>query len=637
MPMSENLAQRRSNLSTTKQILLEKRRQSIASMEERLDPIPQRPQNLPAPASFAQQRFWFMHQLDPGNTAYNEVKTSRIHTPLNTTILTNALLAIMQRHEIVRTNFAFSDGQVYQIIHPYADAAAQLSVPEFDLQHTPEAEREQEARHIIQSAAQKPFDLAQDFLWRTLLIRMGETETLLVSIIHHILCDSQGLDIFEKELRTLYSALQEDQPSPLPELELQYADFAYWERQRSQGDLWQQQLTYWRQTLATISNQPLLYGDRPRQFVQNAHKASISFTVPASVTAKLRDLGSCEGATVFMVLLATFQLLLFQYSGQDDIVVGTPISSRSRPEFEPLIGCFINMLALRTDFSGDLTFQALLQSVRTISLSAYANRDVPFEKLVADLAPERQKSRNPFFQILLDFQNAEQAPESSSKKHAPAHNIAVDVSQFDLVLGLWDNGTELAGELFYLAEFFDASTVEDIRTHFLLLLDSVTTNPMQPVRTMPDLTATERQALANWNKERLHGRSDLQDSSTPEQPSSDQEDETAPRTPLEEILAEIWAQTLGVEWVGIYDNFFKIGGHSLLATQLLVQIQDILTIEIPLQLVFDAPTIATFAEALMNNESTRAHVERTIELLLSVTELSEDEVQARLVAESQVS
>src|SRR5581483_6973875 len=387
MSTREELEQRRSNLSAAKQMLLEKRRQNAVPLGESVDVILPRPQGAPAPASFAQQRFWFMHQLEPGNTAYNEVKTFRLATQLDAHILKSVLVEIMCRHEILLSNFAFRDGQVQQIVHPYEDAAAELSLLEIDLQATPDFEREQEAQRYIAMMGKAPFDLAKGPLWRNMLIRMSEADTIFVSVIHHILCDGQGLDIFEKELYTLYTAFQAGQPSPLPEPQLQYADFAYWEQQRVRGDLWKQQQAYWQQTLANISEQPLLYGDRPRQSIQDAHKMSISFTVPTPVTEELRNLSAREGVTLFMILLATIQLLLFYYSGQDDIIVGTPISSRSKPELESLIGCFINMLVLRTDLSGNPTFQTLLQRVRDTSLGAYANRDVPFEKLVAELAP----------------------------------------------------------------------------------------------------------------------------------------------------------------------------------------------------------------------------------------------------------
>jgi hypothetical protein len=636
MSTKEELEQRRSSLSAAKQALLEKRRQSIAAMEERLDGIPLRPQNAPAPASFAQQRFWFMHQLEPGNTAYNEVRSSRLNTRLDAQIMKRVLLEIMRRHEILRTHFEFKDGQVQQIVHSYEDAAAELSLLEFDLQQTPAAEREQEAQSYIDAAGKCPFDLAKGLPWRNLLIRIGDADTIFVSVIHHILCDGQGLDIFEKELHALYRSFQANQTSLLSEPELQYADFAYWEQQRFRGDLWKPQLTYWKQTLADIPNRPLLYGDRPRQFVQDAHRASIVFTVPTSVTKNLRDLASREGVTPFMILLATLQLLLFYYSGQDDIIVGTPISSRSKAELEPLIGCFINMLVLRTDFSGNPTFQALLQRVRDMSLGAYANQDVPFEKLVAELAPERQKSRNPFFQIMLDFQSSQQTAATPSASNPTTRTIAVDVSQFDLIVGLWDDGTEFTGEIFYISEFFDVSTVEDIRDHFLLLLTSITTNSAQPISTIPDLIAPDRQSLVTWNAARINGEVAPEASPIQEQQPFTEEDETEPRTPLEEILIHIWIQILGVEWVGIHDNFFKIGGHSLLATQLVAHTQSLLGIEIPLQLVFDAPTIAGFAEAIVKEENNQERIERAIELLLSLTELSEDEVQAKLGIEDEV-
>lgn len=633
MSTREELEQRRFSLSTAKQILLEKRRQSIAALEERPDSIPRRPQGVSAPASFAQQRFWFLHQLEPGNTAYNEIRTSRLSIQLDVDVMKRVLLEILRRHEILRSNFEFRDGQVQQIVHSYEDAAVELSLLEFDLRQTPASEREQEALRLIDMVGKRPFDLAKGLLWRSLLIRMGEAEIIFVSVIHHILCDGQGLDIFEQELQALYMAFQAGHPSPLLEPGLQYADFAYWEQQRFGGDIWKEQLAYWKQTLAHVSNQPLLYGDRPRQSLQDAHRTSLSFTVPASVTERLRDLSSREGVTLFMILLAAFQLLLFHYSGQDDVVIGTPISSRSRPELEPLIGCFINMLILRTDFSGNPTFQELLQRVRDVSLGAYANRDVPFEKLVAELAPERHRSRNPFFQIMLDFQNARQTSSTPPGSTPAARNIAVDVSQFDLIMGLWDDGIELPGEIFYTAEFFDVSTVEDIRNHFLLLLASVTTDPTQPILTLPDLTETERQTITTWNAKRMKGEKDPDVLLFSEQQHSAEEDEAGPRTILEEILVEIWLQILGVEWVGIHDNFFKVGGHSLLATQLLARIQDVLGIEIPLQLVFDAPTVADFAEAIMRDQNNQERIERTIELLLSVTELSENEVEAMLVTE----
>lgn len=626
MSTREELEKRRSSLPAAKQFLLEKRKQKIASLGERADVIAQRPLGVPVPASFAQQRFWFLHQLQPDNTAYNEVRTFRAPMQLDSDVLKRALLEVMRRHEILRTTFSFKDGKLQQLVHAYEEASAAFSLQEIDLRQTPAAEREQEAQRVIRETVTRPFDLAQGPLWRNTVIRMGEADTILVNVIHHILCDGWGLDIFEQELHALYMAFQMGQPSPLPEPELQYADFAYWEHQRAQGDHWKQQINYWKQTLSDVNDQPLLYGDYPRQSIQNAPRASLAFSIPASVAQELREASSREGVTLFMILLATFQLLLFQYSGQNDITIGTPISRRSKSELGSLMGCFINMLVLRTDFSGDPTFQALLQRVRTTALGAYANQDIPFEQLVADLAPERNKNRNPFFQVMLDFQNYQQVSLTPSESTTTARNIAADISQFDLVVRLWDSGTELPGEIFYPSSLFDASTVEDMRDQFLLLLAHVAKNAAQPIAAIDTLTARERQTLARWAAARTQSELDAID-----QQDLEERDETEPRTPLEEILVEIWTQILGLEWVGIHDNFFRIGGHSLLATQLLAQIQNVLDIDIPLQLVFDAPTVATFAEELLKDEHIRERVERTIELLFSVADLSEDEAAAMLV------
>ncbi|GCE29307.1 hypothetical protein KDA_47910 [Dictyobacter alpinus] len=629
MPNKEELEKRRSGLDVARQVLLEKRKQKIAAIAERIEIIPHHPADEPIPASFAQQRFWFIHQLKPDNTAHNEIRTLRTNTALDLAIVERALLEIMRRHEIMRTTFAFNDGQLQQIVRPYEETAADASIFVCDLTRTPEAEREQAAQEAILATIKRPFDLSQGLLWRTTLIKMGEMDTIFISVLHHSLCDGWGLDIFERELQTLYLAFQAGQPSPLSELPLQYADFSYWEQQRARGEIWARQRNYWRQTLENTSDQPLLYGDHPRQALQETSRASVSFTVPAPITRKLKDMSTQEGLTLFMLLLATFQILLFQYSEQEDIIVGTPISSRTRPELEPLIGCFINMLVLRTHFTDDPSIKEVLQRVRTTAVSAYANQDIPFEILVADLAPKRDKNRNPFFQVMLDFQNYQQASAEPSKASISARDLEADVSQFDLVMRLWDNGQELPGEIFYPAELFNATTVEDIKDHFLTLLARLTDDITSPLSALPSLSERERATIASWNTARLQEQT-AQAALVAHEEDAFEDEETAPRTPLEEILVEIWKQVLGLETVGIHDNFFQIGGHSLLATQLLVQVQEVLNIDISLQLVFDSPTIATFSTELMKDENNKTTIERTIDLLLSVTDLSEEDVEDML-------
>lgn len=630
MTTREELEKRRSGLSAAKQMLLEKRKQRIASLTDQADRIPRRPEGVVVPASFAQQRFWFIHQLKPDNSAYNEIKTFRAAQQLDEQVLRRALLELMRRHEILRSTFAFVDGQLQQLVHPYPEAEAKLSLLTCDLGQTPADQREEEAQRQIHAVVRRPFDLAKDLPWRNLCIKMGDMDTIVISVIHHILCDGWGLDIFGRELQTLYLSFLSGQPSPLPEPELQYADFACWEQQCARGDLWSQQLVYWKQTLAQASQVPLLYGDQPRQLMQDAPRSSVSFTVPASVTEELRELSYREGVTLFMVLLAAFQLLLFQYSGQDDIIVGTPVTRRSRPELEPLMGCFLNMLILRTDVAGDPTFQALLQRVRTSALGAYANQDIPFENLVADLAPERHRNRNPFFQIMLDFQNYQQIASDSEESGLSARDIAADVTQFDLVLRLRDTGATLPGEIFYPGELFTPATVECIRDRFLLLLSTLTTQFRQPISTIAALSEAERGIIARWEAARTESEAGDHAAVQRDEEQAGEDDENEPRTPFEELLAGIWRQVLEIEWVGIHDNFFRIGGHSLLATQLMAQLQEVLDLELPLQIIFDAPTIAGLAEAIMQDEDNRASIEQTIELLLSVTEMSEEAVEALL-------
>ncbi|HEY1349382.1 MAG TPA: condensation domain-containing protein [Ktedonobacteraceae bacterium] len=634
MTTKEELEKRRSGLSAAKQVLLEKRKQRIASLAEHAERIPRRPAGAVVPASFAQQRFWFIHQLKPENSAYNEIKTFRSPVPLDEQALRGALSELMRRHEILRSNFAFGDGQLQQIVHPFAQARPQLSLQVSDLGHVPLAAREQEAQRHIHAALTRPFDLAHGFPWRSLLLNLGEMGSLVVSVVHHILCDGWGLEIFEQELQALYLAEQAGQPCPLPELDLQYADFACWELQCARGDLWKQQQLYWQQRLADACEQPLLYGDHARQFLQqDAPRASLALTVPAAVTRELRALSAGEGVTLFMLLLAAFQLLLFQYSGQQDIIVGTPVTRRTRPELQPLIGCFLNMLVLRTDCSGDPTLRELLRRVRSTSLGAYANQDIPFEALVADLAPQRHKNRNPFFQVMLDFQNYQQLSVQAQESELCTRDLAADVTQFDLVLRLWDGGATLPGEIFYPGELFEAATVEHLRDRFLLLLSALSGQLTQPLSALAALSEAEQQIIARWNTARQASAADHEALFSLEHESS-QDEQSAPRTPLEELLAGIWRQVLEIEEIGIYENFFRIGGHSLLATQLLVQLQEVLEIEIPLQLIFDAPTIAGLAEAIMADEQNRASIEQTIELLLSVTEMSEEAVETLLQSTS---
>ncbi|MGB7921863.1 MAG: condensation domain-containing protein, partial [Pyrinomonadaceae bacterium] len=390
--MSTDSSERLKKLSPAKRALLLKLMREEAATAEKARVIPRRAQRDAAPLSFAQQRLWFLHQFEPDTTAYNIPLTVRLTGPLDLPAVEKTLTEIISRHEILRTTFVYaSDGQLIQVVSP----ALQLSLPFVDLSSLPEAEREAEAQRRAVEDLHSPFDLAQGPLLRVALLRLGEEDHVVLFTMHHIISDGWSTSILAREVATLYQAFTSDQPSPLPELAIQYADYAVWQREWLQGDVLQQQLDYWRKQLEGAPSVIELPTDHPRPAVQTFRGARHRFLIDERVSTELRQLSQREGVTLFMTLLAAFQTLLARYSGQDDIVIGTPIAGRTRAEVEPLIGFFVNTLVLRSDLTGDPTFRDALRHVREVCLGAYAHQDLPFEKLVEELQPQRDLSRSP--------------------------------------------------------------------------------------------------------------------------------------------------------------------------------------------------------------------------------------------------
>jgi hypothetical protein len=349
------------------------------------------------PLSFAQQRLWFLDQLVPENPFYNIPFAVRLSGQLDFTALQQAFNAIAHRHEALRTNFAKVDGQPTQII----SAKANVSLPVVNLQHLPFTKRQLTAAQIATESAQQLFNLATEPLLRIKLLQLDVTEYVLLLNLHHIVSDGWSLGVLLRELVAHYTAFSTNQAFSLPELPIQYADFAYWQREWLQGEVLNSQLSYWRSQLADL---PLLNlpTDRTRPAVQTYRGATHNLTVSKELTAKLAAL-SQSGVTLFMTLLAAFQILLHRYTGQADIVVGSPIANRNRAELDTLIGFFVNSLVLRVDLSDNPTFRELLGRVREMTLAAYDHQDLPFEKLVEELHPEREASRNPCFRLCLHF------------------------------------------------------------------------------------------------------------------------------------------------------------------------------------------------------------------------------------------
>ncbi|AFZ11270.1 amino acid adenylation domain protein [Crinalium epipsammum PCC 9333] len=453
------------------------------------------------PLSFAQQRLWFFDQLDPGNPTYNICSVGRVTGKLNAIALEQSLNEIIRRHEILRTNFKLVDGKPAQIIAP----SLKLTIPVIDLREIPESRREEEVQLFVNREAERPFNLQEGSLLRVSLLHLNESEYLLVFCMHHIISDGWSAGILIQELATLYTAFAHQEVSsnvstPLPELNIQYADFAVWQRQWLQGKELENQLEYWTKQLGgdlPILNLP---SDRARPAVQTFQGAVEKFVLPPKLTQALTELSQRQGATLFMALLAAFNILLYRYTGQEDILVGTPIANRQRQEIEKLIGLFTNTLVMRTDLSGTPTFKDLLVRVRETALGAYQHQDLPFEKLVEVLHPHRNLSHNPIFQVLFGLRNIAMPTLELPEVTLTPEELERKTSRFDLSLDLWEEADGISGVFEYSTDLFEVSTIQRMAGHFQTLLESIVANPDCPIATLPLLTATEQQQiLVDWN------------------------------------------------------------------------------------------------------------------------------------------
>jgi amino acid adenylation domain-containing protein len=448
------------------------------------------------PLSFAQQRLWFLAQLEPDSPLYNVSVAVRLSGQLKIKELQQTLDEIVRRHESLRTSFAVVEGEPVHVIN----AAGPVSLPVIDLSPEAEETREARARQLAEEEAQQAFDLSRGPLLRTQLLRLGATEHILLVTMHHIVTDGWSLGVLVKEVATLYSAYLEDLPSPLPELAIQYADFAHWQREWLQGEVLEEQLSYWRERLSGAPALLELPTDRARPAVQSFRGAHYSFSVPPELTGELQQLSRREGVTLFMTLLAAFQTLLWRYSAQDDILVGTPSAGRNRSETEQLIGFFINTLVLRTRVEGEESFAELLQQVREVCLGGYAHQDVPFEKLVEELQPVRSLSHTPLFQVMFALQNAPTAELELPGLQLAQMEDELALAKFDLSLVMQEVDGIIGGALVYSTDLFDASTMERMSGHLQTLLAAIVANPYQAVRELPLLTASEHHQLRDWNQ-----------------------------------------------------------------------------------------------------------------------------------------
>jgi len=577
---------------------------TISSLGERMEvasreglglqapPILPRTRNENLPLSFAQQRLWFLDQLVPDAPIYNIPLAYRVTGRLNVAALEQSLSEIVRRHEALRTTFTAVDGQPIQVIAP----SIALTLTIIDLGEHPETEREAFAQQISTEEAQKPFNLATKPLFRGKLLRLAETEYVLLLNMHHIISDGWSFDIFFRELAELYEAFSTNKPSPLPELPIQYADFAHWQRQWLQGEVLESQLNYWKQQLGGSLPILQLPTDYPHPPVQTYPGAYRSLELPLNLTQALKTLSQQEGVTLFMTLLAAFQILLSRYSGQEDIIVGIPITGRNQVETEGLIGFFVNSLAIRTNLSGNPTFRQLLSQVREVTLGAYDHQDLPLEKLTEEIRPERDFSRSPLFQVMFAFQNTPSQPWELPGLIITPLEIHNGTSKFDLTLDLKETSEGIKGGIEYNTDLFKAETITRMLGHFQALLEGIVAKPEQCFSDLPLFIAAEQhQILVECYSTQLE-RSALPepDLLRPNLKSVF----VAPSTPVEQQIADIWIQFLKLDTVGIHDNFFKLGGHSLLAAQIIFHLRQAFNVELRLSVLFELPTIAQLSDRI---------------------------------------
>ncbi|MFN6534907.1 MAG: amino acid adenylation domain-containing protein [Nostoc sp. EkiNYC01] len=446
------------------------------------------------PLSFAQQRLWFIERLEPGNPAYNIFLAVKLKGQLEITLLEQSLNEIIRRHETLRTTFTIVNGEPVQIIADFI----KLSLPVINI----ESHSNLAVEKLLTQESQQPFDLIQGPLFRAKLLRLAQQEHILLLEMHHIISDGWSTEVLLQEIALLYKAFLNKTASPLPEISIQYKDFAHWQRQWLQGEILENQLSYWKQQLADIPTVLQLPTDRPRPAVQSSRGLHQFVELPKTLLDQLKAIARQEGVTLFMLLLAAFGTFLYRYTGQDDIPIGSPIANRNSQQLKGLIGFFVNTLVLRTDLSGNPTFQQLLSRVRTSALEAYKHQDLTFDQLVEALNPERNVSHTPLFQVMFDFRNAPLLPEMPDLV-ASQLKVENETAQFDLSLSV-EVGQRLMVSFEYNTDLFDSTTIARMLQHFQNLLSGIVANPQTQLSDLSLLTKKEQhQLLVEFNQTQI--------------------------------------------------------------------------------------------------------------------------------------
>jgi acyl carrier protein len=541
---------------------------------------------------------------------YNLPVLLHLDGALDVGLLEQSLNHIIARHQILRTTFALQDGEPVQRIAPT------LALPLVTLALSDAATLEMQINELVTA----PFDLSRGPLLRAHLLRADATEQYLVFVFHHIISDGWSVNLFLKELGAIYQALQAGHEPRLPELPIQYSDYAAWQQRSLQGERLAELLQYWRQQLTGAPALLELPTDKPRPAVQRSRGAQVSLLLPPEIHEQLKALSQQAGVTMFMTLLAAFQVLLLRYSQQDQIVVGTPIAGRTQVETENLIGFFVNTLALRGDLSGNPSFQELLQRTRAAALGAYTHQELPFEKLVEELQPERSLSYTPLFQVMFALQNTPRVTLPLGDVKLTTIKLPSTTAKFDLSLDVYEEADGLRAWLEYDTDLFTAETAQRWLQQWQMLLAGIIQNPAQPIHALP-LTLNGK-----VNRKALPVAQEMRPAVAAQY--------VAPRTPTEEAVATIWGTLLKLNRVGVHDNFFDLGGHSLLATKVVARLQERFAVKMPLRTLFEMPTVAAIASALEDLVAAATEEDELAALLAELEEMSEDDAQQLLTAMS---
>ena len=539
------------------------------------------------PASLAQRRLWFLNELRSPTAAYNVNIGLWFYGPLNLAALQAGIQAIVDRHETFRTTFGLHGGELLQLVRPQYDVS--LPLTDFSGLEDPYPP----AYNFAKEEVAKPFDLSKGPLFRTKMLRIGPEEHVLLWSMHHTVTDAWSMQVLTRELAALYEATTSGSEVRLPKLSIQYGDFADWQIKLLDAEFSQTQIAYWRNVL---EGSPSLLGlptDNPRPEEQSLAGFSHTFAVPAEIIAGASSLAAEQKATPFMVLLAAFKVLLSRYSGQTDVCVGVPVAGRTQLETEPLIGFFVDTLVLRDYLFSNLRFLDLIANVRETTLGALANADVPFEKVVETLRPERSLSYNPIFQVM--FSVIKSAIRSHAFGNVVAYPYVVDASSS--ILDLSAIFIEDSDGKWWLQIDFDTSLFR-IERIFRLFEDYM--DVLRQIIACPAVMLSEI-AIQNTNAAQQRSDKPGRESVAALRTATQAEISSSSHSTERELLTEIWKDVLGIEKIEIHDNFFDIGGHSLLAAHLVADIQRVTGRKIPVSAIFRAPTIATLAALLRDD------------------------------------